>query len=708
MTCKIKSITPVGESAVWDLTVDEDHSYQAQGFISHNCTNPNLQQVGSKGGGGVKRCYVTRFDNGCLVSVDYSQIELRLAACISKDKTMLKLYRDGADIHATTMLGIYSMTHEEYAELEKTDKIKAKEMRRVAKIYNFGVCLLENCPILTEHRGWVPIQDVQTSDRVWDGGDWVSHEGVSMNGVKEVIEVDGIWCTRDHQILTEKGWAEAWQVRENTLSRPSGMFMESGQYRLSEEGSAAASSRYEPCVPAEIIGHSVATPCPTCLEAGLPNVLSAGVVNSADSEPRRSATPLSCQTLLCESAGSGAGTICSEGAITRPAQSTTTTEGAGSEFISRSEMAGSSCDMSRPSRTGTSLELSSTGSTTTETMNLEMSDSSALVPTSEIPVGPYGSSMAGSECTAESSGSYTAPSTGISTTSLPSSKQVCHLNRSLRGSAVAGVRTGRVYDLVNAGPNNRYQAGKHIVHNCYGMGPQGIVSALRKEDPPIRVTDEEAEEAFKKFHKTYRGLSKWLDLTHSVVRDQGYVDSMMGRRRRLPEVRSSDQAQVARAERQGANHIIQSTASDMTLISGIIISRALKKAKMKSVPMITVHDSIIFDCYPGEAQKVIDLAKSIMTNLPEHGWKVMGKDFKWDWLTTPIEIGIDVGYNWRDLIEIGSKDHKDQIVDTVEKALKESAYKRAIADKEDVRDDDSDLASVSDVKSNLEDDEEAA
>ena len=76
-------------------------------------------------------------------------------------------------------------------------------------IFTYGgkTCLSAGTLVLTE-RGWAPIIEVGSS-RVWDGVEWVSHDGVVCNGVKETIHLDGVGMTHDHEVLTVEGWRSA-------------------------------------------------------------------------------------------------------------------------------------------------------------------------------------------------------------------------------------------------------------------------------------------------------------------------------------------------------------------------------------------------------------------------------------------------------------------------------------------------------------------
>lgn len=69
-------------------------------------------------------------------------------------------------------------------------------------------CLAEGTQVLTD-RGWIEIQNVTTKDALWDGEQWVSHEGLINKGIQEVINIDGALMTPNHKVLTQEGWKNA-------------------------------------------------------------------------------------------------------------------------------------------------------------------------------------------------------------------------------------------------------------------------------------------------------------------------------------------------------------------------------------------------------------------------------------------------------------------------------------------------------------------
>lgn len=99
--------------------------------------DPNLQNIPNKDGGKVKRAYVSRFgDQGLIGQADFSQVELRVAACWFNEPTMIEAYLQGADVHTLTAMDISGFTPREYEALDSNTK---KAWRTRAKRINFGI-----------------------------------------------------------------------------------------------------------------------------------------------------------------------------------------------------------------------------------------------------------------------------------------------------------------------------------------------------------------------------------------------------------------------------------------------------------------------------------------------------------------------------------------------------------------------------------------
>lgn len=180
-------------------------------------TSPTIQNWPERTRAGINmRALIEAPPGHVFVGADLEQVELRIYAIVSGDQEMLEIFSDPSiDAHAWNYATIsvpnpadkdsVRRMHDHVVRLKNStsakDQKEAKKLRNIAKRF----CLAEGTRVLTEHRGEVEIQDVLTTDRVWDGVEWVSHQGVVCNGEKEVITYDGLEATADHTIWVEDG-----------------------------------------------------------------------------------------------------------------------------------------------------------------------------------------------------------------------------------------------------------------------------------------------------------------------------------------------------------------------------------------------------------------------------------------------------------------------------------------------------------------------
>ena len=146
----------------------------------------------------------------------------------------------------------------------------------------------------------------------------------------------------------------------------------------------------------------------------------------------------------------------------------------------------------------------------------------------------------------------------------------------------------------------------------------------------------------------FSGLAKWLTDTKKFAYKYGYVETMFGRRRRLPDLKSKVQTLKSNAERQAINAPIQGTGSDLTLLSLIQIQDWLTKNHMKSKMIATVHDSIVFDVYIPELAIVAATVKDIMEHVHEPYIKT----------NIPIISELELGVNYGSTFDVDVEDCK--------------------------------------------------
>jgi DNA polymerase I-like protein with 3'-5' exonuclease and polymerase domains len=124
---RVVSIDFVGAMGVWDIEVMGDHSYATYGFLNHNCSSPNLQQIPRDP---QFRCAFRAPEGRRLVQADYAAMELRVAAAIANERAMIDAFNAGADIHTRTAALMFNLSEAEIKE--------RKELRQQAKAVNFG------------------------------------------------------------------------------------------------------------------------------------------------------------------------------------------------------------------------------------------------------------------------------------------------------------------------------------------------------------------------------------------------------------------------------------------------------------------------------------------------------------------------------------------------------------------------------------------
>ena len=168
----------------------------------------NLQNLPSRGANGNKLKQSIRAPAGyLLIDSDSSQIEARILAWLAGQDDLVTAFANGEDVYKIMASSIYAKPVEEIT----------KEERFVGKTTILG-CIAEGTLVLS-HTGWKPIESVTTDDMLWDGEEWVCHQGLLNSGMKETLNLCGIWLTPDHKVLSGTHWLEAQLVAadENTL-----------------------------------------------------------------------------------------------------------------------------------------------------------------------------------------------------------------------------------------------------------------------------------------------------------------------------------------------------------------------------------------------------------------------------------------------------------------------------------------------------------
>jgi DNA polymerase-1 len=162
----------------------------------------------------------------------------------------------------------------------------------------------------------------------------------------------------------------------------------------------------------------------------------------------------------------------------------------------------------------------------------------------------------------------------------------------------------------------------------YGMGPRGV--SLRTGIPL-----EQAKEFIDKYFAAFPQVKKYLEETKNFVREKGYVETMFGRRRYLPDIHSGVPNIAAAAQRMAINMPIQGTAADLIKMAMIKIYNQLPQISSQAKMILQVHDELIFEVPAKEAQKVADFVQKEMANV--HHFQC------------PIKVEVAIGDNWGEL-----------------------------------------------------------
>ncbi len=128
----------------------------------------------------------------------------------------------------------------------------------------------------------------------------------------------------------------------------------------------------------------------------------------------------------------------------------------------------------------------------------------------------------------------------------------------------------------------------------------------------IGVSRKEAGEYIKSYLRTYRGVARYMEQIKKTAAEQGYVESLFGRRRYLPELQSKNFNIRSFGERVALNTPIQATAADIIKIAMIRVCRRLRRENLKSRLVLQVHDELILEAPQAEADRVTAILKEEM------------------------------------------------------------------------------------------------
>jgi DNA polymerase-1 len=173
----------------------------------------------------------------------------------------------------------------------------------------------------------------------------------------------------------------------------------------------------------------------------------------------------------------------------------------------------------------------------------------------------------------------------------------------------------------------RYKAKSVNFGIIYGQGAFGLSENLG-------VSRGEAKEIIDNYKKQFPNIQKYMDDTINFARENGYVQTLMGRKRWLKDINSANFTVRGFAERNAINSPIQGTAADMIKLAMIRIHGEFSKRNLKSKMLLQVHDELVFDAHKDE----VDLLKGLVVECMQQALMLPNE--------VPANAEVGVGVNW--------------------------------------------------------------
>ena len=162
----------------------------------------------------------------------------------------------------------------------------------------------------------------------------------------------------------------------------------------------------------------------------------------------------------------------------------------------------------------------------------------------------------------------------------------------------------------------------------YGLSAHGLSqrSGMERRDAQAFI-----DAYFGRFER----VAQWIEETKTTTHERGYAETLMGRRRYLPEINSRNFQRRNAAERMAVNMPVQGTAADVMKRAMIEVDAALRKQELRSRMLLQVHDELIFEVPDEEVDQLASLLNEIMPASLN--------------LVVPLQIEVKSAPNWRDL-----------------------------------------------------------
>ncbi len=162
----------------------------------------------------------------------------------------------------------------------------------------------------------------------------------------------------------------------------------------------------------------------------------------------------------------------------------------------------------------------------------------------------------------------------------------------------------------------------------YGMSEFGLEQATE-------LTREEASQFISTYFEKHPGVKTYIEATKLLARQRGYVETILGRRRYIPEINSSNAQVRAAAERMAINMPVQGTSADIIKLAMVSLHQEMERRGLESGMILQVHDELVFEVPQGELEEMRGLVEEIMPRAME--------------LSVPLKVQVKAGKNWGEL-----------------------------------------------------------
>ena len=162
---------------------------------------------------------------------------------------------------------------------------------------------------------------------------------------------------------------------------------------------------------------------------------------------------------------------------------------------------------------------------------------------------------------------------------------------------------------------------------AYGLSPYGLSQQLR-------ITPDEARGLMEGYFEQFGGVRDYLYGVVAQARKDGYTETMLGRRRYLPDLTSDNRQRREMAERMALNAPIQGSAADIIKVAMLGVDRAIRARGLRSRMLLQVHDELLFEVAPGELDDLRALVSETMCSAAD--------------LTVPLAVSFGTGLTWEE------------------------------------------------------------